>query len=51
MSLDRFPKLVRKNGTEALANRFEYKHGDSPEDIVRRNNENQNPKKRCQQMK
>ena len=34
MLLDRFPKLVKKNGTEPLANGFEYKHGDSPEEIV-----------------
>ena len=33
MLLDRFPKLIRKNGTEPLA-KVEYKHGDSPEDIV-----------------
>jgi CRISPR-associated protein Csb2 len=34
MLLDRFPKSVKKNGTERLANVVEYKHGDSPEDIV-----------------
>jgi CRISPR-associated protein Csb2 len=34
MLLDRFPKLMKQNGKEPVANAPEYKPGDSPEEIV-----------------
>jgi CRISPR-associated protein Csb2 len=34
MLLDRFPKLIKQNGNEPVANAPEYKSGDSPEEIV-----------------
>jgi len=34
MLLDRFPKLIKQNGKEQVANMPEYKPGDSPEEIV-----------------